>query len=384
LPDSAERARNDKSGAESARRGSPAAALGADLLTPPNPGLIRSWVNFWFAPADPVGLHVIRILAGLLFIGWLLPFAGQLEAFFSVQGWFDLQAYREAARLEEMPVPIGWSVLYPFGSNPAGLQAAYWASLGILALFTLGVWTRLTGLLTWVVVASFIMSPVLSYDADYLLVILAFYLMIGYLLLGQWSGQPSLLGRILGTRETLLLRWGKRSGDAAERPGSYAANLVLRLLQVHFAVVVFISGIHKLQFGDWWSGVAFWYPLHPPMETTAEKIMAESANATTYLFFMSLAQYAVLFWQLGFPLFAWRPRWRPVVLAGAAVGWAGSALLLRQPLFGPVFLIGCLSYVTAAEWRWSGALLARLVRLPGKIRLAPALPESPVPLKTKS
>jgi hypothetical protein len=313
-----------------------------------------------------------------------LPFAGQAEALFGLGGWFDLKAYREASRLEEMPIPMGWSILYACGTNATLLQAAYWLSLGVLALFTLGVWTRLTGVLTWVVVASFIINPAISYDADYLLGIVAFYLMAGYLLLGQWSTRPSLLGRILGTPDTLLIGF-RRSGKATgERPTSYAANLVMRLLQVHFALVVCVSGLHKLQFGDWWCGVAFWYPLHPPLEATAESIMAEGARATTYLFAISLAQYCVLAWQIGFPLFAWRPRWRPVVLAGAAIGWAGSALLFRQPLFGPVYLIACLSYVRPDEWRGIGALLTRIVRLPGTFRWVPTMAEAPVQVGSKT
>jgi hypothetical protein len=261
-------------------------------------------------------------------------------------------------------------------------------SLGVLALFTLGVWTRVTGVLTWVVVASFIINPAISYDADYLLIILAFYLMIGYLLLGQWSGKLSLLGRLLGSRDSLLLGLGRRSnrpGDVrGNRPESYAANLVLRLLQVHFAVVICVSGLHKLQFGDWWSGVAFWYPLHPPLEATAEKLLAESAHATSYLFMMSLAEYIALAWQIGFPLFAWRPRWRPVLLAGAVVGWAGSAFLFQQPLFGPVFFIACLTYVAPAEWLRMGAWLTRLARLPGKVRWLPSVQETPVQVGSKT
>jgi hypothetical protein len=145
-------------------------------------------------------------------------------------------------------------------------------------------------------------------------------------------------------------------GDS--RP-SYAANLALRLLQVHFALVVVVSGLHKLQFGDWWSGMAFWYPLHPPLETTADTLRADAAHRDAYLFFLSLAQYVVLAWQICFPLFAWRNRLRPVLLIGALLGWAGSVFLYREPLFGPVLCIGCLSYLTAAEWQ---ALRGRLTR----------------------
>ena len=53
-------------------------------------GPVRSWVRFWFGAADPVGLHVVRVLAGLPFLAWLLPFATHQEAFFGFQGWSDI------------------------------------------------------------------------------------------------------------------------------------------------------------------------------------------------------------------------------------------------------------------------------------------------------
>lgn len=324
-----------------------------------SPGLRRSWTAFWFTPVDPIGLHVVRLLAGLLFLAWLLPFAGHLNEFFSLEGWFDRQAYREASRLPDgAPIPIGWSLLYLCGSATA-LKAFYAVGLIVTALFTLGVWTRVTAVLTWLVVASFQASPAFGYGADALIGLLSFYLMVGYVLLGQWSEKPSRRQRLLGSWDTFLL--GRRK-DAEEQPRSFAANLTLRLIQVHFALVLVVSGLHKLQFGDWWAGVAFWYPLHSPFETTPESVRAAAGNAVSTLFFLSLAQYVMLAWQIGFPLFAFRKRWRAVLLIGAAIGWIGSTFLYREPLYGPVLFIACLSFVTSGEWRALGRLLGRRER----------------------
>ena len=62
----------------------------------------------------------------------------------------------------------------------------------VALLFTLGIATRITGVLTWVAVVSFLGNPAASYDADFLINILAFYLMLGYLLLGFWNGRLSI------------------------------------------------------------------------------------------------------------------------------------------------------------------------------------------------
>jgi hypothetical protein len=150
-----------------------------------------------------------------------------------------------------------------------------------------------------------------------------------------------------------------------------AANLALRLLQVHFALVLCVSGFHKLQFAEWWSGVNFWYALYPPLETTLEQARAHVGHAQVYLSMLSLGAYLTLAWQIGFPLFAWRRRWRIVLLGGALVGWLGTAFLYRLPLFGPAFFIAALCYLTPAEW---SRALRRLSMLPGLRGLARWLP----------
>jgi hypothetical protein len=301
-------------------------------------------------------------LAGVLFLCWLLTLAGQVEDFFGPQGWFDREAYEKISTLpegEEPPFPAGWSVLYLCGSNTALLHGVYWGSIAVLVLFTLGLGTRLTSVLTWVIVVSFLGSPAGRYDADYLLAMLAFYLMIGYLLLGQWSRPQTLLGRVLGPRDTFLLGpLPKSTSGTVSQVPSYAANLTMRLLQVHFAIVIVASGLHKLQFGDWWSGSALWYPLHPPFETDPESLL-NTPYASAYMFFLSLAQYLMLAWQIGFPFFAWRKRWRVVLLGGTLIGWLGLIFIWRLPVLGPMFFIGSLCYLTTEEWLWVARLLSR-------------------------
>lgn len=326
----------------------------------------QGWSAFWFAPGSPLGLHILRLLAGLLFLYWLLPFAGQLEPLFGLEGWFDRRAYAEFGREIRQflgKTPVNWSLLYLFGGQPAWLTIVYYSSLVILILFALGILPRLTALLTWVVVASFVANPATQDDADWLLPVLALYLLVGYALLGQGApGQPW-WWRVLGP-------WGPgRLAAAADpfwRAPSRAATLALRLLQVHFALVMVSSGLHKLQFGDWWAGMALWYPLHPPLETRMDQVQELRSYAGFYLFCLSLAAYAGLAWQLTFPLFAWRRgRWRLLLLGGGLVGCLSMAWLYRVPVFGPALLIFCLSYLTPAEWQqlveWSRRGLQRLI-----------------------
>jgi hypothetical protein len=315
--------------------------------------VLDAWRSFWFTPVPTLGLHALRFLIGILLIAWLLPFAGDIEAMFGLEGWVDRQAYVQISGLgDDAPVPLGWSILYwdAIGDNPAVLRATYWTAIAVFALLALGVATRLTSVLTWVLVVSFLANPATRFEADYLLGILAFYIMIGYLLLGQWSGNLSVAGRLLGGSEPWL--WNVFRPKAPE-PTSYAANLAIRLLQIHFALIIVSSGLHKLQFGSWWSGVAFWYPLYSRFATNEETIRALAPSRDRYLFMLTLAEYIVLAWQLGFPLFAWRPRWWRLVLGlGAVLAWLGSWYIYQTPGFGPICLVGCLSYLKPREWRW--------------------------------
>jgi hypothetical protein len=284
----------------------------------------------------------------LLLIAWLLPFAGHLQEFFSTKGWLDTKAFEQMERLTGGDFVASKSVLDYLGNNPTLLTATFWISIAILASFTIGILPRINSILTAVIVASFTASPAFEYEGDALLLALTFYLLVAYILLGQRTSGLSWRVRLLGPMWVWPL--GER-GSASEPKHSVAANVTLRLLQVHFALVIFSSGLHKLQFGDWWAGVALWFPLHPPFKTTLADAIANRPNADTYFALLNISTYAILAWQIGFPIFAWRPRWRPVVIGGAAIGWLGSALMWGLPLIGPAILIGCMSFVTPATWR---------------------------------
>lgn len=326
--------------------------------TLPARGVVQTWLRFWFTPTDPVGLHAIRLLSGLLFLFWLLSFVGHYDAFFGLQGWFDQQAYQAYADAASRPEggggpPITWSVVYLAGTDATLLTVIYWSSVAILVLFTLGVATRITAVLTWVVVASFTANPAISYDGDALLLVLALYLMVGYLLFGLRQPSRSWPERLLSITPAWLL--------GRDRNPSVAANMTLRLLQVHFAIIICVSGFHKLQLMEWWSGTSFWYALYRPFETTVEQARQHAANATFYLSILSLGAYLALAWQIGYPLFAWRRGWwRLVLLGGAVLGWLAIAFMYRLPLFGPAILIGSLCFLTTAEWRWALGLLGRI------------------------
>jgi hypothetical protein len=328
-----------------------AAPAAIDLAEDASGGPVRAWTRFWFNPTAPTGLHWIRFLAGIVFLLWLVPLTGERQALFSLDGYFDATAYKEASKLPEMArPPLNWSLLYVFGTSPGLFDAFWWGSIAVLVLFTLGVATRITALLTWLIVVSFLASPASHPDVDYILVLPAFYLMLSYLALGQWNGSLSPLERLLGPRGTSVFALLRRKRE--EPVPSYAANLTLRLLQVHFAILVVISGLHKLQVDHWWAGVAYWFPMHPPLQMDATKLQAARVSGDATLFVLTLAGYLALAWQLTFPLFAWRKRLRLLLLGGGLIGALGAVFLWGEPTFGPLYALCCLTYLTPGEWCW--------------------------------
>ncbi len=307
----------------------------------------RGWIGFWFAPIEPTGLHCLRVLCGLLFIFWMLPFVGHQTEFYSLFGWSDLSAFEGLDRVSEgATVPRSWSLVYLCGDNPALLQAMWWGTLGVFLLFTLGMATRITSVLTWLGVVSFSANPVLLYEGDLLLIVLAFYLMIGYLLIGQWSGSKSLSSHLICNKGTCFSPL-TRVGTAP----SHAANLTTRLIQVHFAIIFLTSGLVKLQSADWWRGAALWFPLHGPFSMNLENLRDLTAERESIMFFISLGGYLTLAWLIAFPFFAWRPRWTWLVVGGGAVAWIGSVFVFGEPLFGPIYFIGCLSFLAPEQWQ---------------------------------
>ena len=322
-------------------------------------GAGNAWTHFWFTPISAMGLRMLRVLAGLLFCAWVLSFFGHQAEFFSLGGWLDEQAYQDVQRQPGGAMaPIGWSIFYWAGASAPAFQTLYWVSVAILVLFTLGIATRITGVLTWVVVVSFLANPVTSFEGDYLVAILAFYLALGHLLAGQWNGDLTPAERILGSRRDFLLAdWLFAKKEDARL--SVAANFTLRLLQIHFVIILLTSALHRLQMAEWWSGVAFWFPLHPPFVTSADSLKDEIARPTYTLFYLSLAQYAALAWQLALPAFAWRPGrgWRVLLLGGALLYWLGVFFVYRLPLFGPFVFLCCMSFVRPDEW---AAIFARV------------------------
>jgi hypothetical protein len=248
------------------------------------------------------------LLTGCLATYWHLTLLPDLGRLFADGGWLPAEAVH---RLE----PRGGSLTYlDYIASPGSLVAAHLAGLLVLALFTLGFYSRLTSILALVVILADVhRGPMLTSQFEPVLTMVMCYLCLGP------SGAS----------------WS---------------------LQVHLAMLVAMMGMSKLMGGTWWQGMAVWWLVARPESRLVDLTW--------------LGEYAVNFWthaimalELAFPILVWVPLLRPLMLALAALVWISLALLTGQVTFVLMMLVASLSYCSPA-WLRSCCLKAAEAKQP--------------------
>jgi hypothetical protein len=351
----------------------------------------EAWVRFWFTPADPTVLGLIRVCCGAVMLWVYLVSTPNLAALYGPDGWLD-QGTADVMRREVpwVPPPEEWDrdpatpppvqrpeitdpalieayakrweidpraaldqgqTIFSFWfhvTDPAAMAAAHALALLVMLLFTLGVGTRVTSVLAWVVSLSYIhRASNALFGMDTMLALLLLYLMIGP------CGAALSLDRLLARRRA---RKAKREPRNAPEP-SVSANLAIRLLQVHFCVIYLASGLSKLQGAAWWNATALW-------QTTAnyEFAGAHAAWVTEFLRFltrhrwlwevsMSAGTLFTLALEIGLPFLIWLPRTRWLCFAGAVLLHLGIAVGMGLISFSLLMLCILLAFVPAPVLR---------------------------------
>jgi hypothetical protein len=297
-------------------------------------GIWEAWNHFWFEPIEPAPFHRVRFLTGLLLSAWLLSFAFSYQDAVGRDGWLDRTAEESLSRLPgSEQIPRSWARVF-VPSSPALLGTLYLVLIINAVLLTLGWATRISAPLAWLSVLIFTSNPLLYDGATALLAVLTFYVALGCM-----------------GMHFRLFDLGAPSAPISRRnepaPPSVFANLALRWIQVHFAIIVFMSLLHKLQDAEWWAGDALWYAIYTPFETNVSDLLRQSGRRDGWLTLLSLATYATLAWQLTFPIQPLSRLGRWIMLGGGVIGWIWCDLVAKQPIFGPTLMIAII-----ASCRW--------------------------------
>jgi predicted DCC family thiol-disulfide oxidoreductase YuxK len=313
------------------------------------PGLARAWDAFFFRPADPTPLALVRIVVGLLLL-WSLGVGGafDLRAFFGSDGWADPESIRQMI-VEQGG--WGWSLwlLVP----DAWLFPAWLACMLILSMFTVGLFSRTTAVLAWIIAVSTARrTPILLFGFDQIVSTWALYLAATFA-----SGQAISVDRFLARLRPALAeacrqrkdgankvapRWSSL-GDGVPAP-SVGANLGLRLIQLHLTLIYLSAGLAKFRGDPWWNGQAAW-----GLISAAEFRLFDLSWMAAYPRLIEAATHVGLLLELGLPFLLWCKPLRPLGLAIGVVMHASIGLMLGLTTFSLAMIAGCLAF-TSGPW----------------------------------
>ena len=124
----------------------------------------RAWDQFWFTPADPATLCLVRALAGAMLFYTHLVWSLDLLDFFGPGGW-----------LPQFPI----SHFYLF-SSPTLIWIAHLAALAVFFCLMIGFHARTASVLAALLTLSYINQvPMATFGLDQINAMLAVYLVIG-------------------------------------------------------------------------------------------------------------------------------------------------------------------------------------------------------------
>jgi hypothetical protein len=314
----------------------------------------RGWHRFFFTAADPTPIGLIRIIVGLLSTWSLLTLGIDLRNNLGSDGWVDPEALR-AFWADWEGAPWAWSLWLWIPDRL--LTVAWVASLLILIVFTLGLASRVTAVLAWMIMVSTSRRvPVLYFGFDQ--AILSWLL---YLAVTGASGQALSLDRLMARR---------RRPRAATQPGAtvppptVSASLALRLIQLNLCMIYAAAGLAKLQGRVWWTGDAVLMILLSP-----EYRLGYLTWLAAYPRFLNSLTHATVALEILYPALVWVRALRPLIVVSMILLHVGIDLTLGLTEFSLAMIAGNLAFVSGSwlrgEFReaptltWPSATLSR-------------------------
>lgn len=303
--------------------------------------LLAAWDRFWFAPSQPHTLAAMRILTGLMLFYTHFVLTLDLDAFLGKSAWVN-QSTALLLNTDVNGARWAFSYLY-YVDSPAILWTAHVAALLVLAMFTAGLFTRVTSVLAFIITLSYChrLSGAL-FGLDQINLFLVMYLMLAP------SGSLWSLDRWIATRR----------GIAPPLAPSTSATVATRLLQLHLCIMYLFGGIDKARGELWWDGSAVWFAI--------ANLEYQSLDLTWLVhqpWLVALLTHVTLFWEVFYPVLVWPKLTRPIFLAMAVAVHGGIALALGMKTFGLAMIIANLVFVSPVlVQRLAEAVSTRLER----------------------
>jgi hypothetical protein len=291
------------------------------------------WRRFWFEPADPTPLAVMRILFGGLLLYTHIVWGLNLEGFFGPQGWQG----ETLVRMQQAG-QSAWSFWWWI---PLSLHGAmHVACLLVLLLFWLGAFTPVTSVLAYLITVSYASrAPMANYGLDQINGLAALYLAIGPS--GSALSIDRLRQRLRAARKQIAS--GLEPVVPRVRP-SARANLALRLIQVHLCVIYVFACLSKLQGESWWNGTAIWQAV-----SNLEYQSRDLTLLAWYPWLVNLLTHATIAWEMTFWALVWRPMLRPFVLLGGVAIHLGIGAFMGMWTFGLAMIFAYVAFIPGEQ-----------------------------------
>ena len=308
----------------------------------------QAWNRFWFTPADPATLSLIRLLAGSLLFYTHLVWSLDLQAFLGPDGWLPVDYLRQLHVGPGMEAPQ-WSVwsLFFWIQEPWQLWCVHVFAVLVFFCLMLGLFSRTTALIGFLLAVSYVhrVSPGAFFGLDKINCMLALYLTLG----------PC------GARYSLDRVRRLRRGDTHSVLPTTSANLAVRLIQLHLCIIYFFSGFAKLMGENWQAGTAVWWAV-----ANLEYQSIDMTWLAGWPVLVALATHATVFWELFYCCLVWNRFTRPVVLGMAVAIHGGIALFMGMITFGLAMLYANLAFLkpaTVERWvdPWANRVSTMLV-----------------------
>ncbi len=315
------------------------------------------WNRFWFSHSDVFPLAVMRILVGLAAIYFVASYSLDLVRWFGKDGLLPMDVVTtintelditnpDITRLELPPMRPTYLSLV---DGAATLWIIHLIGMAILAAFTVGAYTRVTSILSFVVILSYInRAPILTGQFEPVLTAMLFYLCIA----------PA--GYCLSIDQRLR---EKRNNDedapkleSLANKKSMVATIALRLMQVHLSLLYVVMGLSKLIGMTWIDGSGIWMLLARSESRILDVSFLHRVPEIVFLW-----SHAIIIFEIAFGILIWNRHARPLLLVLAVPMWLSLGLVTGLMTFSLMMLVASLIFVSPeslrAGWNWTAAKL---------------------------
>lgn len=286
---------------------------------PPNDGgVAATWTRYWFKPADPRPLAVVRILTAALGLALLWSYAGDLQAWFGPRGM--IPADGSAAWRSRFSVSV-----FDLATTSASLWAAYAATAVAFTCLLVGLFTPVAAVAAAVLWASLLhRGPMLAGAADDCLAVLLWCLAVGP------CGEAFSLDAV---------RRG-RSGQ-----WSWPVRVSLGLVQVHVAAIAAAAVLAQLKGDAWWDGTAAWWLAVRPAGRLVDLTLLYARSE----YLMNLITHAIVAFEVVFAAGLWFTVTQQPLARAGLVAWPLIGLLAGEPLWGCAMAIFCVPLAVRSD-----------------------------------